>query len=274
MNCREFSEHVLAFTARATSTAMSAEMARHAEACPPCRGRADLERQFDDRVALALARSGGHRELEALLARPPGGERAVERGRTPQRLQIWAPRVAAAAVLVALGTALAWFACIPPFECPYLSAIESVARPEADPAEAAARAGSTGPREHAPPDAPALAAALSARVHPPQRLDGLPLLGELRPVVVLHDEDRIPGVRADYGDRTHTVEVLWTDAGGMRPSDRRRTKVDGNTWWLASENGADIAAYFCEESQALCTVIARSGDALHLAKMLRSSPAK
>ena len=51
------------------------------------------------------------------------------------------------------------------------------------------------------------------------------------------------------------VAVLWCETGEARPSFRRKVDRDGETLWIAEEDGRRMVAFLDERTQLLCCVV-------------------
>lgn len=252
--CRTFVAQVLPWTADALTPRAAAAMRAHADACPPCAAIEARERAFDRRVTQALATTCSRGEVDALLARCRQGGRR-------RRVRPFALR--AAAVLVALSTG-AWALCIPPFECAYVSAIEEAAAP------VLAQAGDAATARDAGDDLTWTAAeALARRVRAPIEAGGRPICGDAEPCIVRELGWEFPAVRAKYGEGAYAAVVVWCDSRSQHPSFRREREIDGTAWWTNGGDHPTFAAFRCERTGSVCSIVAPGGDALEVAHAIR-----
>ncbi len=251
--CRAFVAQVLPWTADALTPRAAAAMRAHADACPPCAAIEATERAFDRRVTQALESRGTRREVDALLAQ------CRTRGR---RRHIRPYVIRAAAVLAAISTG-AWALCIPPFECAYVSAIEEAAEP------ALAQVAAPAVRDHDEELTWTAAEALARRVHPPSEAGGRPICGDAEPCIVRELGWEFPAVRAKYGEGACAAVVVWCDSRSQHPSFRRERELDGTSWWTNGGDHPTFAAFRCERTGSICSVVAPGGSALEVARAIR-----
>lgn len=251
--CSTFESQVLQWTADALTPRAAAAMRAHADACSSCATIEARERAFDRRVTQALESQGTRREVEVLLAqcRARGRRRPVR----PYVLR-------AAAVVLALSTG-AWALCIPPFECAYVSAIEEAAEPALD------RAAAVAVREPGDELIWKAAEALARRVHPPAEAGGRTRCGEAEPCIVRELGWKFPAVRATYGEGPGAAVVVWCDSRSQHPSFRRERELDGTPWWTKGGDHPTFAAFRCERSGSVCSVVSPAGGALEVARAIR-----
>ncbi|MCE9636292.1 MAG: hypothetical protein K8T90_11370 [Planctomycetes bacterium] len=208
----------------------AAEMEAFCAAHPDARARADAERAFDARVRQALlaaptaptdARSGSDSVMAALAtarrtagvvpavqAPPPVADRPESH---PSRARLLTFPKWVSGTAAVLGLAAMWMNCIPPFECPYVEALEAAASAPSD--GSAELDGLTRER-------------VSLQINVPFLT--IPSSRALR--------TRVP---VDGGEAV----LLMSESPGHRPSFRRERKIDGETWWIASENGQTLVAF-------------------------------
>ena len=171
--------------------------------------RAEFERRFHARVTKAMASDADVAAVAAMIARALPDEAPAGRVR---RIPSAAWRAAAAVIVVAV-TGMWWF-CVPPFECPYMEALEAASR------DAAATPGAT-------------ADAMAARFRLPAEIDGAvaaPPAAAARLRLLVRS---LSGVRLDYvrPDGAAAFHVVACDSPEVHPSIRRRVERDGATWW-------------------------------------------
>lgn len=225
----------------------AAEMEAWCAAHTDARVRADAERAFAERVRQALlsgegadGASGRDVVLQALAkarqaAEPAAAPVAPAPAAVPaprgRRLALprWATGAAAAA---AVAVTAMWMNCIPPFECPYIEALEATAR------------------------APAAGAA---------ELDGaacecVPLANGVR---ALRTRVPVPGGEA---------VVLLAETPGHHPSFRRERTLGGETWWIASEGGRTLVSFQDPRNRGLWCFVGSADEAtlVGAARALRS----
>jgi hypothetical protein len=241
------------WTADALTPRAAAAMSAHAGSCPSCAALAERERAFDRRVALALETRGARREVDELLARM-----RARGGRRPFR----GYAMRAAAILGACSVG-AWFLCVPPFECAYVSAIEEAAGP--------ALRGVAAGDPHADTDAAAWTAAeaLAQSVRPPAEIGGRAIHGAAEPCIVRELGWEFPAVRATYGEGAGSAVVVWCDSRSQHPSFRRARDLDGESWWTNGGDHPTYAAFRCERTGNVCSVVSPGGAALEVARAIR-----
>jgi hypothetical protein len=224
-------------------------MRRHEADCPVCHGRGDAERRFDERLTAGIVAGLEPGDAAALV------RNAMPARAAPPRRGRWLLLRLASGLGVAAGLllAFAWYACIGPFECPYLLAVE----------ESRAALPATG-RSTA-------LDRLASRVHAPERVLELRRADGVEPLhVALMDTD-VPAVRAQYTGGDAPFTVVWSDAMGTTPTWRRAVQRDGETWWVAPRGHVTLVAFWDDRTDALCTVVAAlpEPDVYRVARALR-----
>jgi len=233
MTCREYESHLFAWLDGEVDGASDAAMRGHEAECPDCHGRGAAERRFDERVAAGIVAGLGADDAVGLVRRA-----RVRPVSAPPRRR-WRPvrLLSGLGLAAALLLAFSWYACIGPFECPYLLAAEE---------------GSSAPP--AAGNAPGFDR-LESRVQAPERILGLRRADGLEPVHLDLMGMSVPAVRARYVGGPSPFSVVWTEAMGMTPSWRREVERDGETWWIAPRSDATLVAFLDARTQTLCTVI-------------------
>ncbi len=250
MTCHEYEQMLLPWVDGSLDQAAADAMQAHEAACPACRGRGEAERRFEERIGSALTAVLPERDPADVVRRARSAPGAARPARRLRSARLMAGLAAAAVMLVAV----AWYTCIPPFECPYLQAVEAAATTPGTVADG-------GPELDA----------LAARVHPPDAILGLRRTGAVERTRVDLMGHAVPALRAHYTGADGEVIVVWSDAMGRTPSFRRRTTRDGRTWWVAYERDCNLVAFQSASSRALCTLVSRLPEPalLRLAEALR-----
>ncbi len=171
---------------------------------------------------------GGAVRVALARTRPATPPAAPHMFRTPPRWA-WA---AAASLLVAVGGM--WYACIPPFECRYLVALEAAATLPAEECEGSE--------------------AQAVRRGAPQTLLGA--TRELCAIVPVNLGSGGTALRCDYRRPDGSVvHVLWHDTAGKRPSFRRKFDHAGEAWWAGEEDGMQMVAFVAPSTDSLVCVV-------------------
>ena len=251
MNCREFESNLMQWIDGAADAATAASMRAHEAVCDGCRGRGDAERAFERRVSSVLLAGTATIDAMAALRRAQSREAptrgALHRLRRPRAVGA----VAASLVVAAAG---AWYLCIPPFECPILSAVEATAMKPQTAAEGGADLIS-----------------LAGRVQAPDAILGLRRTGDVERIRFDLMGRSAPALRAHYAGAEGALIVVWCDAAGATPSFRRRTERHGRTWWIADVHQCNLVAFRSVKSNALCPFVSKlpEPDLLLLAESVR-----
>jgi anti-sigma factor RsiW len=221
-----------------------ASASEHLSSCEDCLARAEAEKALEGRVRTAMEERVDPARVREMLrwARtdasnglPPVSGPPVHPVGVLLLPRLWGSMAASVAALLGV----AWLFCVPPFECPYLQAVEEAA---------------TAAAPAAVPGAPA-PDAVARRIRPPETLAGRPRKGEAERVPVVLLGNPIESVRARYDFQEAEVLVVWSDAMGGTPSFRRRATRDDQEWWIAHEGGRTLVAYMSRTDRVLCTVV-------------------
>lgn len=249
MDHAEFERRLFPWIDGELPAAESAEMDAFCRAHPEAHARAERERAFEARVGKALLAGIDGREVvaKALASTRPAGKVV--------RFPRWAS-AAAAAVVATVG--LAWFNCVPPFECPFVSAIESAA------------------------DSPATAAAEKADPCPAvfERLrasgatigDEAPVTLEIGGFAQLAVDGLRRKVKAHGVGEVSVISFACCDDV---PSCRNKRQVGAETWWVAEESGKRIVCVPATEPGAYVAIVGPQTEEtlIEFARSLKGSPA-
>jgi len=235
MDERTFERKLFAWIDGELPRAEAVEMELWCLTRPEARARVDAERAADARIRAALLADPAARESveKALAASRPVATAATPRTGRVLRLPRWLPVSAAAAVLVAFGM---WFACVPPFECGVVLAIEKAAE--------VAEAAECTDGEGCPLTARMRAAAgsLGAEMGNPARV----------PV------ECCPGCTGTaYKFRWKGADLMcvWSPCLACDPSFRRSRDLGGTHGWAANGNGKSFAAFRDPTTGLLCSLV-------------------
>lgn len=254
MNCEQYRTALAGWITGSGDDATELALRGHEHACDACRGRMDAERALHERIARALVAGAETVDPVAVLQRARMRALSADRA-APPRMRILRRVVAGLAASLLVGVTGAWYLCIPPFECPYLHAVEA----------AVMAPGTT--------DENGAFDRLAARLRVPDEILGMPRMGDVERIRLDLMGASVPAIRAKYAGSDGRAIVVWTDAAGPSPSFRRKTERAGRTWWIADENECTLVAFRDEDSQSLCTVVSKLPDLdlLRVAEAVRDS---
>jgi hypothetical protein len=249
MDHTEFERRLFPWIDGELPAAEAAEMDAFCRAHPEAHARAERERAFEARVGKALLAGVDGREVvaKALASTRPAGKVV--------RFPRWAS-AAAAAVVAAVG--LAWFNCVPPFECPFVSAIESAAE-----APAAAVAANSDP-------CPTVIERL--------RASGA-TIGDESPVTLEiggFAQIAVNGLRRKVKvDGVGEVALISFACCEDVPSCRNKREVGTETWWVAEEAGKHIVCVPATEPGSYVAIVGPQTEEtlIGFARSLKGSPA-
>lgn len=233
--------------------ARAAEMESAAAADPQLRALADAQRAFDLRVRKAMLADAGSAEIvrrmleKARPAAPPAGR--------VLGLPLRALRIAAALLLAV--TAGMWWACIPPFECSYMQALEASSH------DAAAQPG---------PSADDLAKRFGVPERAGDAVVALPIAATSVDFWGWHRQGICFSLVGP--DPSTSYHVVACDSHGVRPSIRRRqTEANGQQWWIADIAGSHLVTFEVPGRDVLYGVsgTGRFEDVMAAARSLRAA---
>jgi len=231
----------------------AARMQSVVDASPELARRAAFERRFLARVTKAMASDADAAVVAAMIARARGEEAPAGRLRRIPRAA-WR---AAAAVLVVAVTGMWWF-CVPPFECPYMQALEAASH------DSSATPG-------------AEADALAKRFDLPAQIDGAVVAPPPAATTLDVHGRKLAGVRLEYvgADGATTLHVVACESRQLHPSIRRRVSSDGiREWWTRVHAGERTWAFQSPTTEVVYAVTGSAADEaaiLAAAKALRAS---
>lgn len=220
MDPRDFERDLEAWLDGELPEDAAARMKAAADASPAFAERAALHRAIDARIRGALSSEPAAVATVAAMAARARGD-APSAIRRPWYLR---PMMAAAAVLLVAGTIMWWF-CIGPFECRFLMALEKAAVDTS--------------------------AVPGARADDLMRRSGLPdRVGEaiaMQPAVALAMEFagvHANGLRVEYVRPDHSsFFVTVSECPTRRPSEFRKTEIEGRIWWKTDYDGHRMVAF-------------------------------
>lgn len=218
--------------------AEAAEMEVYCAARPDARARVEAEKAADARIRAALLADPAAREaVERALARtrdagPGAAPRPVPRGRL-LRFPRWIASTAAAAAVVVAGM---WFACVPPFQCGVVEALERAA-------ESAATA----------PCTDGAGCPLTARMREAAGEVGVDLGNPARVPVPCCPNCSGTAFRIRW--KGEDLTCVWSPCRSCDPSFRLQCDLGGSPGWAAKTHGKSLVAFRDASSGLLCSLV-------------------